>query len=283
MNNLLTIFGNVVTHLAKRCKKQETRNNRLYLASCFLFLNVSIVAIALVVTFVTVRFFANAQEGQRNEPVLAACSGSTIVFPRNRFIFLTNPVERLRRDYHATVEQVVSAHAEEPRVVCTENVREVPTAALNDLAEKLPPWRTPIKLAGLRESDIGAVLLEYLRVYECTLKEHEYFGSTRVAEDTQDSLGIFNIFTFMRTSAERNDLIRKELVFARRALERTLQLMGGIDRLRPVDASLECLQRSSVDVRNLVGLAADASSCLPRALDAKTSLRDISSDPPKKE
>jgi len=223
---------------------------------------------------------ANAQNTDRAEPVLAACSGSSIVFPKNRFIFLTNPVERLRRDYHATVEKVITAHMEERTIVCTEGVREVPTEALNDLAERLPPWRSPIRSAGLRESDISAVLLEYVRVYECALKEHEYFGATRVAKDTEDGAGIFNIFRFLNTSAERTDLIRKELIFARRALERTLALLGGMDRLRPVDASLECLQLSSFEIRNLVALAADAASCIPRALDAKTSLRDISADPP---
>ena len=73
-------------------------------------------------------------------PVLAACSGSNIVFPPARFIVLTDPVLRLQTDYHSTVESVIEAHIDNKTVVCSEGVRDVPSNELKLLAEKLPPW-----------------------------------------------------------------------------------------------------------------------------------------------
>ena len=207
-------------------------------------------------------------------PVLAACSGSSIVFPPARFIVLTDPVLRLQTDYHATVEQVVEEHMSNKTVVCSEGVRDVPSDALKHLAEKLPPWRDPADYLGLRESDIGAVLLEYVRIYECTLKEHQLFAPSRVAHEISKN-NRFNFFEHFPAFNQRRIDIDQELRLARRTLNRTLKLLGGMDRLRPVDLSLECLQRSSLDIRNILGLAADSASCLPRATDARGSLRDL--------
>lgn len=206
-------------------------------------------------------------------PVLTSCSGSTIVFPPGFAIVLTDSVERLKANYHTTVRATVEAHIEDRTVVCSEGVRDVPTPELSSLASKLPPWRKPIDHAGLRESDIGAVLLEYMRIYECTLKEHQYFAAPRTAQESV--AGGTSLFPHFVLFTERLENVRKELLFARRALNRTLEIIGGMDRLRPVDASLECLQRSSLDIRNVLGLAADAVSCLPRTWDTRGSLRDL--------
>ena len=45
------------------------------------------------------------------------------------------------------------------------------------------------------------------------------------------------------------------------------------DRLRALESGMECLARTSLDIRNALGLAAETAACLPRAWDARTSLR----------
>ncbi len=206
-------------------------------------------------------------------PVLASCSGSTLVFPPGFAIVLTDSVERLKANYHTTVREIVEAHIDHRTVACSEGVWDVPTPKLSSLASKLPPWRKPADHGGLRESDIGAVLLEYLRIYECTLKEHQYFAAPRTAQESV--AGGTSLFPHFVLFTERLENVRKELLFTRRALNRVLEIIGGMDRLRPVDVSLECLQRSSLDIRNVLGLAADSVSCLPRTWDTRGSLRDL--------
>ena len=206
-------------------------------------------------------------------PVLASCSGSTLVFPPGFAIVLTDSVERLKANYHTTVREIVEAHIDHRTVACSEGVWDVPTPKLSSLASKLPPWRKPADHGGLRESDIGAVLLEYLRIYECTLKEHQYFAArARRRRVWQEALRFFLTSCSSRSAWRMSGKNSSSL---RRALNRVLEIIGGMDRLRPVDVSLECLQRSSLDIRNVLGLAADSVSCLPRTWDTRGSLRDL--------
>lgn len=211
---------------------------------------------------------------EKTYPILGACEESEDVFPSS--LDFSDPIERLSEDYHQTVDAVVSAHAEQRAIACSDNLKETPSAALRSLAEKLPPWKDSEDLNDLAETDIGPVLLEYLRMYECALKEELFFMPSRVANDVELT-NVVHLPVWLRTFAGRWRRIGDELFFARKTLNRTLTYIGGADRLRPVDASLECLQRSSLDIRNILGLTADASACLPRAWDARTSLRDAAS------
>lgn len=204
-------------------------------------------------------------------PILGSCEASADVFPPS--LDFRDSIERLSTDYHQTVNDIVNAHLEKREIECSDNVKEVPSAVLSNLAKLLPPWKDPEDMEGLAETDIGPVLLEYLRIYECTLKEERFFLPSRAAKDVA-SRNLVNIPAWFGIFADRWGRISEELFYARKSLERTLAYLGGMDRLRPVDASLECLQRSSLDIRNILGLTADASACLPRAWDARTSLRD---------
>jgi hypothetical protein len=83
------------------------------------------------------------------------------------------------------------------------------------------------------------------------------------------SLGKFNDAT-----ASDAQLIAKERRIARPVLQRTLQLIGGMDRLEPLGVDIECLKRTSLDIRNSLGLISQAASCLTRIEDTQGSLRD---------
>lgn len=51
-----------------------------------------------------------------------------------------------------------------------------------------------------------------------------------------------------------------------------------MDRLRPLEAELECMQRMSIDIRNIAALSAETSACMPRTWYAKDALRDFKED-----
>jgi hypothetical protein len=209
-------------------------------------------------------------------PVLAACSGSLNLF---------NPREFLdwEKTYHGRVGAVIKAHLEDPKVICTKDEPQVPTEALKLLARDLPPWQNPAPLDSLSEKDMGAVLLEYLRIYECSMRQYQITMANEIRNDafiegspTFLKYGLpFSWYDLSVEMTDRDRKIQTEMTAARAALERTLSLVGGMDRLRPLDTNMECLQRSSLDIRNIMSLAADTTACLPRVWDARGSLRDL--------
>ena len=106
------------------------------------------------------------------------------------------------------------------------------------------------------------------------MKEHEFFLTKRSANRmTYDNQ--VHMTDILREQTIQFKKMKEEVALARPTLHRTLSLIGGIDRLRPVDSSFECLQRASLDIRNILGLTAEVTSCLPRILDTRGSLRDL--------
>src|SRR3989338_8272744 len=104
--------------------------------------------------------------------------------------FATVPFPQWKELYHSTVNTVIDAHlatsdAPATALDCTAtSVQDVvrPTLALEALARQLPPWKprggegffvgtiTP----PLSEGNLGPVLLEFLRTYECSMIEWEH-------------------------------------------------------------------------------------------------------------
>ncbi len=140
-----------------------------------------------------------------------------------------------------------------------------PSGALRAIGEMIPAWKN--RLGDLHESDMSSVLLEFLRVYECSM--NEYLEKFPVMDRTNMT------GTFLEQQGRIAETVRREEAVSREALVRTLGLIGGFDRLQPLNVDIECLKRASLDLRNVTGLTADVSSCLPRAWDAKGSLRDL--------
>ena len=73
---------------------------------------------------------------------------------------------------------------------------------------------------------------------------------------------------------EQRGKIDNELLTARPALQRALIIAGGYGRLARLDKELQCIQRASLDYRNVFAVVAETSSCLPRNWGAKDPLRD---------
>ena len=180
--------------------------------------------------------------------------------------------------YHETVNDIIEDHLRGLRTLSTASLqcaadgyRQLLPAreSLIDLASALPPWKNPDRLESLSQADIGSVLLEFLRTYECALHERSEFLPTFIIGTKAIMRGEYEALS----NAERAT-IQRELLIARPALDRTLTLIGGLDRLQPLAADIECLKRTSLDLRNIVGLLAEATSCLARIEDARGSLRD---------
>lgn len=137
----------------------------------------------------------------------------------------------------------------------------------------------------LSQLDMGTVLLEYLQMYECALVERSIFLPTETLDQEQRRsrrLGelpspikdLIFISEVVNNAIADRKLIFDELLFARRSLKRTLALTTGYLRMKPMETEILCLQQASLDLRNSFALAADASSCLPRVWNIKTSLRN---------
>ncbi len=226
--------------------------------------------------------YVHAEE-EKQYPILSPCAGAEDLFPRYPDLEggEEDRVDAWRRIYHTTANDVSEAHLKHTEIACTENARETPSGTLLDLAAKLPPWSDDEDISRLTERDIGAVLLEHLRIYECSLKEHAFFLPSDIDEELlRRGGGKYERSLHTEELSERQEEIGAELKLSRRALHRTLAAIGGIDRLRPLSASLECLQRASLDIRNILGLTADTAACLPRTWDARGSLRDLYAPPP---
>lgn len=268
-------------------------------------------------------------------PVLAACTRyeynifKGTDFNKYKFPEVTtvSDVSRWTKQYHETVSEVVDEVFNGPPgpPVCTAPSYEglLPLSAspkLGELASSLPSWNSltwQVPPAGtdpedfdadpdlmntnagkLSQLDVGTVLLEYLRMYECALVERSLFLikdtydqekdrdkrmenlKTEVSGDVLESLLIFlkgrplNWPMYLNFFVGDRQIILSELTQARRSLNRTLAFLAGFNRMRPIDIELKCLQQASLDVRNGLALAADASSCLPRIWNIKDVLRD---------
>lgn len=230
------------------------------------------VAAACLALFVLAGCDSPDSQRQRRITDLAPCTASGSVFAQL-------PLEEWPKRYHDGVRDVVDAHIESIGSVatmelqCTDSGSVVPASqALRMLASEIPAWQSAARMAQLSEQDAPAVLLEFLRVYECSLNEHRHhlpFSMNNAIE------GLMSWGDLRFAQDPKEELIAHELSLSRTALDRTLGVIAGYDRLRPLATDLECVKRASLDLRNVLGLAAEASACLPRAWDPHTSLRDL--------
>lgn len=216
------------------------------------------------------------------ETNLAACSGSVLLFPRQNL----RALESWQQSYHQNVSIVVnSVMAQTQRAQCTLTQSEnVPTVMLG-LASQMPPWRDPNRLRTLRTQDVGSVLLEYLRLYECTLQERAsqlpVFALMEVREKAiaeNKPLTSIPVVSVTPEESRQLKLISSEMALARPSLHRTLLFLASTMRLGSLGSEMDCLERASADLRNTLGLAAETSACLPRIWDARGALRNSTRD-----
>ncbi len=202
----------------------------------------------------------------------AACSAEGSQFAKT-------PFKEWKKLYNESIDAVIEAHMKSMRgiselaIQCTaEDYRAVVPAssALKKVAEMIPAWKDRANAGELHESDMAVTLLEFLRVYECSM--NEYIQNFPIIARASKGMGIADLHNDEVAAAS---IIIRERIVSRKTLERVLSLTGGFDRLQPLSIDIECLKRASLDMRNTLGLASDVSSCLPRIWDAKGSLRDL--------
>jgi hypothetical protein len=214
---------------------------------------------------------------------LAACTGTGSMFE-------TLPFSKWPDTYHKTVADVIDAHENTLRDTNIEELQCTapdypsivkPTLYLKNLAKTLAPWKDTKKLNSLSEMDIGPVLLEYVRIYECALAERKNYLSILVPREFASSASAANTtktmdrISYNEAVDTQSRTIDHELAISRLTLNRTMLIVGGEDRLRPLSLDIECLKRVSLDIRNIMGLISQASACMPRIRDARGSLRDL--------
>lgn len=134
------------------------------------------------------------------------------------------------------------------------------------------------------QSDTAPVLLEYLRVYECSLVERHISLPVEIWKEEMESRKLlpgglagnplFYLNLWELWSQQSRD-IRRELQIARPALEHALAFMGTVHMTRMLERDTECIQRASLDIRNAIALSADTAACMPRIWNAKDPLRNL--------
>lgn len=193
--------------------------------------------------------------------------------------FILAEFDQWKTQYHDTVSAVIQADIDslgDPLCIDRDDNLPPPTEELKDLAGTLPPWNnSPSRLAQLSEADMSAVLLEYLRTYQCAMLEYRAFYTSGGNTGESTSSAPLSRMEFAMQQGEREELIKSEMAISREAMNRTLALTGRLNRLRPLFFEIDCFLAASVDLRNLLGLGAEISACLPRIQDAHGSLRDF--------
>jgi hypothetical protein len=172
-------------------------------------------------------------------------------------------------------------------------IAEPPMAKLSLLASNLPGWYFPVDTAtpsgtvtGYRSrvgsfSSFSSVLAEFLREYECKLSIMEDRTSEAILSGndidqpcTSSPCPSLSFPDFFIRPGKYKDRITADKDRARVALERTLHTMRSFEANYAAARNIWCFELASLDLRNELGLLADATSCMPKIWDAITSLHD---------
>lgn len=219
---------------------------------------------------------------EQKNPILTPCSRFTEGF--RDLSFESWNFDEWAKTYHektgAIVEEHLGSFSSPARCDAATGGESLPAGPkLAELARKLPSWRSR---PAVSQTEVGSVLLQYLRAYECALTERVYFLHpdaleflrSQMEESGSVSSEIYLSQIFGEASAE-DDVILHEMATARPTLERTFAIAAGLIRLLPLNGELQCIERASLDIRNALALGAEASACLPRIWNSKDPLRDL--------
>jgi hypothetical protein len=170
------------------------------------------------------------------------------------------------KTYHERVHDIVDEYVGylQRGGSCGENTAVTPLPLLDALAKDL-------KIENVSAETMPTILLRYLEVYEQALASQS-LASVAIAVGNDKVSTITELDTVI--TRERAE-IGEQLALARPTLHRTLLYLSGYGRFVPLGDAIQCLQEASVDILNNLNLATQASACLPRVWDAKTSLRTL--------
>ncbi|ALM10363.1 MAG TPA: hypothetical protein DEB30_00485 [Candidatus Peribacter riflensis] len=221
------------------------------------------------------------QKQEQENAVLTPCSRFTEGYMQ--LPFATGNFAQWPTLYHekagAVVEEHLQSFLKPAKCDATTGAEALPAGPkLQELARMLPSWKN----ATVSQTEVGAVLLEYLRAYECALQERLYFLHPDALEELKGRLQnagaeseVIDISDLIAEVSEEDKTITREYATARPTLHRALTIVGGLGRLLPLHGELQCIERASLDIRNALALGAEASACLPRIWNAKDPLRDL--------
>lgn len=226
----------------------------------------------------------NAQM-QATYPILGPCTGyeedDFFEIPIDELSEEHDMLDAWKEQYDQAVEDIIQSQISNDNFnpKCdAESMSEFlePTNEMKTIAEKLPPWRDTDDLDDLSRLDFAPVLQEHLRMYECAMVERTYFLMHDIAIELGAMYAGDPIYwqTVFNEYIDQRSKIISELRLARSSLHRALALLGGTERMRVLQAEVECIQRASLDIRNGISLGAEATSCMPRTWNAKDPLRD---------
>lgn len=221
-------------------------------------------------------FLGTVKSGWKT-PSLPACEANEKLFPREGTVTEgTSLVDRWSKLYHDRVRLVVDEHIRQLQIgsTCGTSARTNPSPALELLGKDL--GRDDV-----HQEDFATLLLRYLETYECALQSEEFVVEAQAEnvlanrKKQKNEQYTFGILDFQEEVQRERSQIAQELRIARSANHRTLVYLSGYGRFQPLNSALQCLMGATVDIRNSLDLAAEASACLPRIWDAKTSLRTL--------
>lgn len=186
-------------------------------------------------------------------------------------------------EYHKTAGAIIEEHLQSfnraPQCDAQTGNDVLPGGPkLRELAGKLPGW----KGTSVAQWEMGSVLLEFLRAYECALEERLYFLHQDAYAELESKADLdaeqqdIVLSQLIDEATEEDRTIAKELATARPTLNRALAVVSGLSRLLPLHTELQCIERASIDIRNALALGAESASCLPRIWNARDPLRDQS-------
>jgi hypothetical protein len=253
-----------------------------------------IIAVLIVLSILVqyVQFTPSAVQGTvlQPSPILSSCS-------RNSTPLFDLAYADLRRD-NDVIDQWSAGFHELMATLTTEQLDPTaieieckaetmheflkPTDAMQQVIDEWEPFTIDPNTSKLSRLDIGYVMLELLRQYECALQERLYVIEGEISEEL-----VYEIFpgqgsnTYVTENSvtteaqEQRTKIKRELSTTREAVEQTVRIVTSKERTTIVRAEVECLERASLDIRNATGLAAEANSCLPRIWNSKDVLIDL--------
>lgn len=185
-------------------------------------------------------------------------------------------VVRWSEQYHQTVSGIVEAHlgVSTQQIECSGQPRTRPSGPLSEVASQMEPWKSGTEFY---EEDMMPILSAYLETYECALRAYRARHYGELLRQASALPRTNSVFPFPSLNSAGSPLlpplvaqwfkevplIEHELALARPALQRTFTYLNGQDRLRALDINLTCLERASLDIRNSMSLAAEASACFP--------------------
>lgn len=250
-------------------------------------------AALILIVAITVAVLSGASRALRGQAApdasMDACTRNDALFPGRptEDDDVRSPPEYWRDLYHTSVGEIVQEHLETStdRLVCTDDPHVVAGPRLTELAQKLQPWKD--SATAFDDRDLPAILLAYLRAYECTLYERSAALLPTIANDVADGNsryfdlparedgGEATLSPLVDQTDRQTFAIAEELAVARSALHRTLASLASRDRLQTLRLSFQCFERASLDIQSVFRLVSDAASCLPKIWNARDPLRDL--------